>query len=70
MLAVIAQHLMMEAWCDGIRATASHKAVQRQRQLEQTGHHSKVVLNKFDIPIEKYGSYGNCRNYGNYRRKR
>ena len=40
-------------------------------QLEQSGTpFLGVVLNKFDVQLEKYGSYGNYGNYGNYGKKR
>ncbi len=50
----------------------SRKAVQKAKeQLEQTGTpFLGVVLNKFDVQLEKYGSYGNYGNYGNYGKKR
>ena len=69
--AIIAQR------CDGsIIVTAagavSRKSVQKAKeQLEQTGTpFLGVVLNKFDIELEKYGSYGNYGNYGNYGKKK
>jgi len=69
--AIIAQR------CDGslivtAAGAVSRKAVQKAKeQLEQTGTpFLGVVLNKFDIQLEKYGSYGNYGNYGNYGKKR
>ena len=68
--AIIAQR------CDGslivtAAGAVSRKAVQKAKeQLEQTGTpFLGVVLNKFDIQLEKYGSYGNYGNYGNYGKK-
>ena len=41
-----------------------------RQQLEQTGTpFLGVVLNKFDIQLEKYGSYGVYGNYGSYGKK-
>ena len=58
--AIIAQR------CDGsflvsASGAVSRKAVQKAKeQLEQTGTpFLGVVLNKFDVKSEKYGSYGN-----------
>lgn len=50
---------------------AKRREVQKaKRQLEQTGKpFLGVVLNKFDIQREKYGSYGGYGNYGNYGKK-
>ena len=47
---------------------AKRREVQKAKsQLEQTGKpFLGVVLNKFDIQREKYGSYGGYGNYGNY----
>lgn len=50
---------------------AKRREVQKaKRQLEQTGKpFLGVVLNKFDVQREKYGSYGGYGNYGNYGKK-
>lgn len=47
---------------------AKRREVQKAKsQLEQTGKpFLGVVLNKFDVQREKYGSYGGYGNYGNY----
>ena len=48
--------------------TTKRRDVDRaKQQLEQTGTpFLGVVLNKFDIQLEKYGSYGVYGNYGSY----
>lgn len=68
--AIIAQR------CDASVLVAESGGVKRKdlqkakEQLEQTGvPFLGVVLNKFDIQLEKYGSYGNYGNYGNYGKK-
>jgi len=50
---------------------AKRREVQKAKsQLEQTGKpFLGVVLNKFDVQREKYGSYGGYGNYGNYGKK-
>ena len=50
---------------------ANKRDVQKaKQQLEQTGKpFLGVVLNKFDVQREKYGSYGGYGNYGNYGKK-
>lgn len=50
---------------------AKRREVQKAKsQLEQTGKpFLGVVLNKFDVQREKYGSYGAYGNYGNYGKK-
>ena len=50
---------------------AKRREVQKAKsQLEQTGKpFLGVVLNKFDVRREKYGSYGGYGNYGNYGKK-
>lgn len=50
---------------------AKRREVQKAKsQLEQTGKpFLGVVLNKFDVQREKYGSYGVYGNYGNYGKK-
>ena len=51
--------------------TTKRREVDRARQqLEQTGTpFLGVVLNKFNIQLEKYGSYGVYGNYGSYGKK-
>ena len=47
-----------------------HDVQKAKQQLEQTGKpFLGVVLNKFDVQREKYGSYGGYGNYGNYGKK-
>lgn len=48
--------------------TAKRKAIQKiKEQLEQTGSSFLgVILNKYDITKEKYGSYGSYGAYGSY----
>ena len=42
-----------------------HDVQKAKQQLEQTGKpFLGVVLNKFDVQREKYGSYGGYGNYG------
>lgn len=50
---------------------AKRREVQKAKsQLEQAGKpFLGVVLNKFDVQREKYGSYGGYGNYGNYGKK-
>ena len=50
---------------------AKRREVQKAKsQLEHTGKlFLGVVLNKFDVQREKYGSYGGYGNYGNYGKK-
>ena len=50
---------------------AKRREVQKAKsQLEHTGKQFLgVVLNKFDVQREKYGSYGGYGNYGNYGKK-
>lgn len=50
---------------------AKRREVQKGKsQLEHTGKQFLgVVLNKFDVQREKYGSYGGYGNYGNYGKK-
>ena len=50
---------------------AKRRVVQKAKsQLEHTGKQFLgVVLNKFDVQREKYGSYGGYGNYGNYGKK-
>ena len=50
---------------------ANKRDVQKaKQQLEQTGKpFLGVVLKKFDVQREKYGSYGGYGNYGNYGKK-
>ncbi|WP_261059504.1 tyrosine-protein kinase [Streptococcus mitis] len=50
---------------------AKRREVQKAKsQLEQTGKpFLGIVLNKFDVQREKYGSYGGYGNYGNYGKK-
>lgn len=50
---------------------AKRREVQKAKsQLEQTGKpFLGVVLNKFDVQREKYGSYGGYGSYGNYGKK-
>lgn len=50
---------------------AKRREVQKAKsQLEQTGKpFLGVVLNKFDVQREKYGSYGSYGGYGNYGKK-
>ncbi len=50
---------------------AKRREVQKAKgQLDQTGKpFLGVVLNKFDVQREKYGSYGGYGNYGNYGKK-
>ena len=69
--AIIAQR------CDGSIIVTAAGAVSRKSDqkanepLEQTGTpFLGVVLNKFDIELEKYVSYGNYGNYGNYGKKK
>ena len=47
------------------------KALQKAKeQLEQTATpFLGVVLNKYDVQLDKYGSYGNYGDYGNYGKK-
>ena len=51
---------------------AKRREVQKAKsQLEQTGKpFLGVVLNKFDVQREKYGSYGGYGSYGNYGKNR
>lgn len=65
--AIVSQH------CDGtvlvVEASAnSRKTVNKaQEQLQQTGKpFLGVILNKFDVKLEEYGSYGVYGSYGEY----
>lgn len=65
--AIIAQR------CDATAIVAEAGSAKRasikkiKAQLESTGaQFLGVILNKFDISLEKYGSYGNYGNYGEY----
>ena len=62
--------------CDAsILVTAAGEANRRdiQKAKEQLEHTGKpflgVVLNKFDMSVDKYGSYGSYGSYGNYGKK-
>ena len=51
-------------------ATKRREVQKAKDQLEQTGTpFLGVILNKFNIQLEKYGSYGSYGNYGSYGEK-
>ena len=50
--------------------TKRREVQKAKEQLEQTGTpFLGVILNKFNIQLEKYGSYGSYGNYGSYGKK-
>ena len=51
-------------------ATKRREVQKAKDQLEQTGTpFLGVILNKFNIQLEKYGSYGNYGSYGKNKKK-
>ena len=51
-------------------ATKRREVQKAKTQLEQTGTpFLGVILNKFDIHLEKYGTYGGYGSYGAYGQK-
>ena len=75
-IGIVIDAVIITQKCDAsILVTAMGEANKRdvqkaKQQLEQTGKpFLGVVLNKFDVQREKYGSYGGYGNYGNYGKK-
>ncbi|MBP2623954.1 tyrosine-protein kinase [Streptococcus oricebi] len=68
--AIVAQQCdasILVAEAGGVKRKSVQKA---KSQLEQTGTpFLGVILNKYNIELDRYGSYGNYGNYGNYGKK-
>lgn len=68
--AIIAQKCDASVLVTEASATKRREIQKAKNQLEQTGiPFLGVVLNKFDIQLEKYGSYGLYGEYGSYGKK-
>ncbi len=68
--AIVAQKCDASILVTEAGATKRREVDRARQQLEQTGTpFLGVVLNKFNIQLEKYGSYGVYGNYGSYGKK-
>ena len=68
--AIIAQKCDASILVTEASVTKRREVQKAKEQLEQTGTpFLGVILNKFNIQLEKYGSYGSYGNYGSYGKK-